>query len=524
MRDDSAKRPPAGEVAALEKDIDIFSGWLSRLENPDAVLREESAGRGVRIYEEISRDAQVFAMHQTRTLALQACEWQCDPATEKRADAKIADFVKAVLASANFDRLCRDLCQAVITGYKPVEVMWEASGGDIWIREFRGRRPGRFVFDPKGNLRLLTPSNLWDGEIVPDKKFVLWSYGGHDSNPYGRGLGHQLYWPVWFKKCGLKFWMSFLEDFGEPVPVGKSPPGAPPEDKDLLLEIVSNVRRKTGIAISSAAAIELLEAKRAGDGAYEKACSYFDGCIAKIILGQTLTSDQGERGSQSLGNVHERVLQTIVAADADDQCEVLNRTLVRWIVDLNFGPQPRGGYPSVWRRTEPERDLLALAGRDKILLGDLDFKRRVPETYFETTYGLPLAKEGERTIGQGDSREDAKARSDALPAAEFSEGRFDSDQEALERLVADVLPEGVSAMDASMRMIVAAIEASASPDDLADRLADAFGQILDERAMLDVIQRATVAAEMYGRHTARREALPDSPIHRFTDSPGFPHA
>jgi len=36
------------EVATIRKDIDTFSGWLLRLENPDPVLRSEAAGKGLK--------------------------------------------------------------------------------------------------------------------------------------------------------------------------------------------------------------------------------------------------------------------------------------------------------------------------------------------------------------------------------------------------------------------------------------------------------------------------------------------
>jgi len=125
---DTSKRPYLPEIATAEKDIDIFAGWLGRMENPDMVLRYESQGKGVKLYEELERDSQIFSTLQTRALALQACEWQVEPATDKRADQKIADFVTEALKTANFDRLCRDLMQAALTGYKPAETITTVLG------------------------------------------------------------------------------------------------------------------------------------------------------------------------------------------------------------------------------------------------------------------------------------------------------------------------------------------------------------------------------------------------------------
>jgi phage gp29-like protein len=390
-----ADKPITQEVATVEKDIDLFYGYTTRLENPDTVLRLESAGQGVKLYEELERDSQVFSMLQTRSLALQACEWQVEPASDKRADQKVADFIEAVFKDANFDALTDCLMHAVLCGYKPVEIMWDVSEGDVWVAEFRGRRPSRFVFDKAGALRLLTPTSTFDGEPVPDRKFVVWSFGGHDWNPYGRGLGYHAYWPVWFKKNGVKFWVVFAEKFGSPTAVGKYPAGTSEPDKATLLTALNAIQQQTGIRIPDSMVIELLEAKRAGDNTYEPLCEYMDRAIAKIFLGQTLTTEPGDSGSYSLGKVHNDVRLDLLKADADRMCECINRSLVRWLVDYNFPPPAAGRrtYPRVWRRTDPEEDLKPLAERDKILAEVIP----IPKRYFYDTYGIP-EPEGEEDM------------------------------------------------------------------------------------------------------------------------------
>ena len=394
-------KPETREIASAEKDLDLFSGWTGRMENPDAVLRAESMGRGVRLYEELERDWQVFAQLQVRTLALQSCEWQITPAGTGRNERREADFVERVLRESNFDRLCKDLMQAVLTGYKPVEIMWETSRTEVWIREFRGRRPSRFAFDMDGTLRLLTVGNPYDGEPVPERKFIVWTYGGSDACPYGRGLGYQLYWPVWFKKNGVKFWMVFAEKFGSPTVIGKYPTGTAESEKEKLLDAIAAVQQQTGIRIPDTMSIELLEATRTGAVTYEDLCNYFDRAISKVLLGQTLTSEPGTNGSYSLGQVHGEVRRDILKSDADSMCETIGTTLIRWLVDYNFPSVQRTGYPHVWRRTDPEVDLKTLADRDRTILVDMGMASRVPESYISDTYGIPLAVEGERIIGEG---------------------------------------------------------------------------------------------------------------------------
>ena len=42
---------------------------------------------------------------------------------------------------------------------------------------------------------------------------------------HGLGLAHSLYWPVFFKRSDIKFWLIFLEKFGMPTAVGRLPGG-----------------------------------------------------------------------------------------------------------------------------------------------------------------------------------------------------------------------------------------------------------------------------------------------------------
>lgn len=512
------------EIATVERDIDIFSGWITRLENPDRVLRDESGGRGVRLYEDLFQDWQVFGQHQVRALSLQACEWQVTPASEKRADVKVAEFVESVFKSANFDALCKSLMQAVITGYKPVEVMWEVSEGDVWVSEFRGRRPSRFVFDLEGRPRLLTPDSVYDGIAVPERKFVVWSYGGHDWNPYGSGLGRQLYWPVWFKKNGIRFWMVFAEKFGSPTVVAKYPPGTSTEDQKKLLEAIQTIQQQTGIRIPETMDIKLLEAARTTSiNTYGDLCRFMDAAISKVLVGQTLTSEPGESGSYSLGQVHEDVLRAITKADADDQCECLNNTIVRWIVDFNFPVSGRDAYPKVWRRTEPEEDLKALAERDRILLVDMGLASRVPETYAEETYNLPLAKPGEATIGEASAKVretnasgpggQAIPESPSAPAGQFAEPvtapeRAARSQAELEAMMEAASRSASSEMESLLAPLLALVDSSDSLGAIGEKLYDLY-PTLDPSRFQEILARAFFAAALKGSAAASDEMEAD---------------
>ncbi|MDP3014557.1 MAG: DUF935 family protein, partial [Candidatus Subteraquimicrobiales bacterium] len=224
-------KPITDEIAGIEKDI--FRDYLGKIQlNPDKVLKSESWGKGIELYSDLLRDAKVGATLQTRRLAVTGKEWEVIPASDKRQDAKIADYVKEVLKAINLDAYRRSALSGLILGFKACEIMWDYSEGDIFISKIIPRASRRFVFDLEGKMRIITMGNMVEGEELPERKFQLFTNPSDDGSPYGDGLGRILYWPVWFKKNAIKFWMIFADKFGSPTAIGKYPPGTTKDEQD----------------------------------------------------------------------------------------------------------------------------------------------------------------------------------------------------------------------------------------------------------------------------------------------------
>ena len=387
-------KPVTDEIATVENDI--YQDYIGKVQvNPDKVLRSESGGKGIELYEDLLRDDQVGSNLQTRKLAVVGKEWDVTPASEKRADQKIADFVKEVLLACNYDDARKTLLSGIVLGFKPAEIMWEYSEGQVWIKEIIGKASRRFTFDLERNLRLLTIRNMIEGEEVPDRKFIVYTSVSDNGSPFGDGLGRLLYWPVWFKKHAIKFWMIFADKFGSPTAIGKYPPGTPQAQQDDLLSAIDAIQQESAIKIPDNVAIEFLEATRTGSvNTYENLCTFMNAAISKVLLGQTLTTEIGSTGSYAASQTHETVREDYIKADADSLSAALNAQLVRWIVDYNFPGIT--AYPKVWIRTEPEKDLKPLADRDKLLIVDMGVP--VGTQYIYDTYGIPKPEDSEELI------------------------------------------------------------------------------------------------------------------------------
>jgi phage gp29-like protein len=381
------QKPLLIEIARIEKDP-LTHDFIGRtLLNPDKVLRTEGASKGIEIYEDLFRDPQIRSTMETRRLAVKGKEWEIIPASDKPPDVKVADFVKEVYESFDLDGARKTLLTGLITGFKPAEIMWDYSEGDIWVKEIKGRSPRRFVFDLDHNLKLLTLSNMIEGEDLPERKFICFRNFSDNGSDYGDPLGSSLYWPVLFKKKGIIFWMTFADKFGSPTAVGKYPPGAGKLEQDALLDAIVAIQQEAALTIPDNMTVELLEAARSsGIDTYQTLCEFMDGQISKVILGHKAAADTtpGKLGNETQA---QDIRDDYIKADADGLCLCENESLVKWIVDYNFPDVPRKGYPKVWIRTDPEEDLKPLAERDKILIVDMGL--RTGEKYLRDTYGIP---------------------------------------------------------------------------------------------------------------------------------------
>lgn len=390
-----ARKPELSEIAKVELDP-LYVNYIGKtLTNPDKTLKTEGAGKGLEIYEDLFRDAQVRSTMQTRRLRVAGKEWEVIPATEDNPqDQKIADFVNEVLKNFDYDAACKMFLSGLVMGFKPGEVMWDYSEGDIWIKEIKGRASRRFVFGTDHNLRLITRGNMVEGEPVPDKKFIVFRNTSDNGSDYGDPLGSSLYWPVLFKKKGITFWLIFADKFGSPTPWGKYPSGAGEPEQTKLLEVLVAMQQENAIITPDNMSVELLEAARAGSiDTYERLCEFMDGQISKVILGHMAAADTtpGRLGNENqAGDIGEEY----VKADSDALSFCQNPTLIKWLVDYNFPGVTT--YPKVWRRTEPEKDLKALADRDKVLIVDMGVK--APAQYIYDTYGIPEPEEGEELV------------------------------------------------------------------------------------------------------------------------------
>jgi len=367
------------EIATTADGRDITQPWVTGLQQPRDPRLAGAVDWG--IYDRIYQDDQVKSTFQQRRLAVVKHTWSVLPGDEDDPrSVEAAEKFAATMMRIGWDRITDKMLYGFFNGTAVAEVMWAPRDGLLDIDRIKVRHARRFRYDADNRLRLLTTAGGL-GEILPDKKFWVFKAGGsNDDEPYGRGLAEWLYWPVLFKRNGIRFWNTFLDKFGSPTAVGKYRPGTPKSEQAKLLAALQAIATDSGITVPDGMMIELLEAARSGAADYAELCRMMDEAIAKVILSQTMTTQNGSSRSQA--EVHQDVKFEVVKSDSDLLCDSFNTDVPRWWTDLNYGPDVAS--PIVSRPVEQEADTKAQAETDRIL-DSLGWERT--EESFRDVYG-----------------------------------------------------------------------------------------------------------------------------------------
>jgi phage gp29-like protein len=482
--------PEIREIASIERDPYV-SQWTGTLQPQDETLRQKAGGKGVGLYDEIRRDPHAFSVLQKRSLEVSSREWAVFPASERRIDKQAAALVEAQLKGLNLDRLTLGMMSAILKGYSVGEVIWELRGGVWWAAKVKVRKHRRFRFTIGGELRLLTRDSGFDGEALPDRKFIVHRYSidQDDDDPYGLGLGTVLFWPAWFKRQVLAHWLQANERHASPTVKAQYQGSYDEARQKQILGAIRTMARDAGLVVPESVEVELMESGRGGGGdLHEKLARYLDELMSEAVLGETLSTNSGERGARSLGEIHNEVRIAIAKADADLLSATFKESLVRWIVEVNM---PGAGVPDVWRDFSEAEDLDDRAARDKIIF-DMGFEPKDPEYINETYGGEWVKKVAPAPVTPADPAQ-AMDRTAALFAD--PEPRDDDPSAPL----VDQLDElATPAIDAMVERLRQAAIASSGFDEFAERLLALSGEI-DPSDLARILEDAMIVADLTGR-------------------------
>lgn len=357
------------------------------------------------------KDGHLHSVLQTRELAIKGLRWSVAPpdnatAAEKQA---AADVEQQIRDAENFPDLVHHLSGAgPYHGHATAETMYARVGRFIVPERWNIIHPRRFVFGVDDG-RLLWSDQGTQHDAVDllaeyPGKFVQYQPIINGDARAREGLARVLIWLALFRNWSLRDWLQLGEIGWKPWRIGKYTKDPTTPAGKLDIEILKRVVRRlgtTGTAVipeSTELTIEWPKGTQASSSSssHRELFDVMGAEMSKAVLGQTLTTEQGSRGSQALGNVQERVRGDILVADAIGEAAALTRCLVRPLHALNAGGATRPGHFVF--HTEDVTDLETFAKTVKTLR---EAGLRVPASWVRNQGGIPTPKEGDEVVGEG---------------------------------------------------------------------------------------------------------------------------
>lgn len=319
------------------------------------------------IYLEMQHDPEIRAALTVVTSGLLSRGWELVPHENDDGEMQfVLDVIDEMRGSFDdiLDEVLRD---RAILGTAIVERVWKLRpDGRVVYEALKPRDPRLYSFDldEYNNIkRMLLQVNGEKMEVDP-AKFAIFANRPVHGEPWGTSELRGAYRWYWLKKQIVQFWGCYLEKFGMPTVKGVYKTGLPRDGQQELLKVLERIQQETAIVVPDTVDVELLAANVAAHGGgFESAIAYCDKQIAKAIVGQTLTSDEGQRvGSMALGRVHQDILDTIIVRQRRTVEEWVDEEIIRPLVDQNYLTR---AYPNF---------VLPLDERDMKSLSDVIFK------------------------------------------------------------------------------------------------------------------------------------------------------
>jgi phage gp29-like protein len=506
-------QPPVARTSLfVEQATDDFLKWVTTVAEPDEVLKKAGVTRAA--LRALTGDDDITAALDTRREALLSTEWRLEeqPDTPEEPMAFIMEQFRP-----HAERFLRACMEALPYGYSVQEAVFLENEGRICIGEITEKPFEWFV--PRLDGTVLWRSREYpQGQPTDPRKYFLTARSQTYRNPYGEAMFSRLYWPWLFRTNGWKFWVKWLERFGNPFVIGMTAGGA-----DVMSKALAAAVNSATIAVGSGDKVDIVAAQGTGEQ-FERFERLLIARYQRLILGQTLTSDaggsSGKSGSFALGKIHNEVRLDRRNADCR-MCASTGQKLVDVLWALN---EFQGSPPRFVIQDETGLEM-ERAERDAVLVSRAGIK--LTPDYFVRMYDYEVGDldeeamsaardmvinggfmdEDEQVVDQDEGPNDNGAPSQqgrrrVNNAAILFARKFTPNQQAIEDALDAVLPSASSPI--ADEAIKDAIRSAQSPQDLAQRLATLFaGRSVGE--FRDALSGALYVADFMGYAHAARE-------------------
>ncbi len=457
MADAKIPLPPSGEIVTKQRllqaqwanyrNANAFGGNVDPTSNWSSMIRNDS--RALLLYRELEeKDDDIGASLDELKLSVAERNWTVTPGDDSQAALDASEFIRGQLENINFDEMLDCCLDAAPFGFSVGELMLDTSNGQASLMSVEDCPQEMFLFgnrfEPQiGPLQLLDSPYAMEGSLVPEEKFLIFSYRSRSRNRMGRPLLQKCFWPSWFKRQCLGLWLKCAEK-NRGTAIARYASGAEPAEQQLAVSIADALIESNAIAVPEEFVYDM-EMLKAGNvekpDVYERLFEKMQYSIARAIKGETLTSfgNEGGKGSHAQGQTHSETFEKRSISLAKKFTRPFNNQLVRCLHLWNFGPavaQPKFGFD-----IEEKKDLTAKA---TIFTSLQRMGVPMPQQFVMNEFGIPAVGDGDTALTPN-----VNAATDRYPSAAFSEredarGAADANYVGLDALTAQLRDDAIS--------------------------------------------------------------------------------
>lgn len=320
-----------------------FTGAGNTIVRPqDDLLLAKGGNRALIVYMRLLYDEQVQACFRKLTQEVTSRPWYIKEYSDKPGDLAVRDFVAEVLEEMPLDDIYVGMAEALITGFSVGEIMWKKTKRGVIPFDVRMRDQRRFVFQESEDahtgftMRCLTFNRMFEGVELPQRKFIVSRYYvSHNGDPYGSALGRILYPLVKFRRRAIESYVLYGDRYATPTAVAKAPLSASSRELDTLYGHLSNLSQETAMILPEGYELEFVTPSGSPE-VFKNLIDYIDKEISLVLCGEN-EAGQAESGSRASSQVANTVRVVRASELSEMLSHTLTQTLIRWIVDLNFG-------------------------------------------------------------------------------------------------------------------------------------------------------------------------------------------
>ena len=256
-------------------------------------------------------------------------------------------------------------------------------------------------------------------ETFPANKFLIAVHKAKSGTALGGPMLRPLAWWWLAANFSADWLLNLAQLFGLPFRFATYDPNAPDDTIQKIFTMLQNMGTAGWAAFPHGTTMDFKEVGGGRQAEYSPQGTLLDRAdryARELILGQTMTGSTmtSGKGGQAFGEVEQDVKGQRIDAAGKFACEIINKQLIPAIIALNYGEGDVEDMPHI-RLLEENEGEYTDAQRDQILKSiglpmGVDFMRK--------KYGIPEPAEGEQTLDELESQQQATREQALSPVGE----------------------------------------------------------------------------------------------------------